>query len=91
MQNLPYLKSSNLLDRNSEEFIQWLSEASYQNWPQHDNFWTLFYLLEMRARHHQVLVIDNYDLAHQRNETLTKINSFLRIPSFPLKQLKQLI
>jgi hypothetical protein len=85
MIHLQNLIKMNLLDRNSEEFVQWLSEVSYQNAPQHNNFWTLFFILEMRARRHKLLVIDNYDLAHKRKETMIKIGSFLGMLPFSEK------
>jgi hypothetical protein len=83
MFHLQDLIAWNMTDRKSEKFIQWLSSETYAHNPFHDNFWAIFYLLEMKGRGHHLLVIDNYDLAHNRNKTLNQINIFLEMHPFP--------
>jgi hypothetical protein len=82
MWHLEELKKAHLQDKNSKSFIEWLSAAAYEHSPLLSHAYTFVFLLEMRARG-QVLVIDNYDLAVQREKTIKSIATFLGMPPFP--------
>jgi hypothetical protein len=82
-----YLKQHpHLLDRSSPQFISWLSNMSAittDNFTgDYDSVRTIFYILEMRTRWKDVLVLDNYNLSHSPNTTLQQIELFLGIKPY---------
>jgi hypothetical protein len=73
-----------LLNRTSERFVNWLSEISYNETilmkAEYNSLRTIYFIQEMRRRRKEILVIDNYDLYHSRDETMTLVESFLGLP-----------
>jgi hypothetical protein len=83
MRQTEEFKKANIHDKNSEAFIKWLSAEAYQNSPLRDRLVGFYYILEMKARGHEMLLIDNYDLAFQREKMMENIATFLGMPPFP--------
>jgi hypothetical protein len=81
-----YLKRTHLLNRTSEQFINWLSEMSAlatDNFTgDYDTSRTIYYILEMRSRWKDVLVLDNYDLSRNRTSTMLQVEAFLGIKPY---------
>jgi hypothetical protein len=83
MQHMKELQNAHLHDKNSEVFIEWLSAAAYTYHPLLTHSNAFAYILEMNTRGHKALVIDNYDLAFQREKMMKSIETFLGISPFP--------
>jgi hypothetical protein len=77
------LKKSRLLKRSSSQFVEWLSNLAYDDHlgitHDYDSLRTIYFIQEMR-RFRDVLVLDNYDLYHNRDKTMIKVESFLNLP-----------